>query len=131
MKGKDEYELLLVLSTKGEKCMDTYTEKELQEMDAETRAEEREAHRRVLNCIADAERILASDDASAKLKDLASKFLVQARQVAEIQQASMGGGNLDKYRYVLVPSCQAMVRLLDELNEELENMATRGTEFLI
>ena len=107
--------------------MDTYKEKELQQMEAETRAEECEVHRRVLNWISDAERILASDDASAKLKDLASKFLVQARQVAEIQQASMGGGNLDKYRYVLVPSCQAMVRLLDELNEELEN--TDGFEF--
>ena len=107
--------------------MDTYTEKELQEMDAETRAEEREVHRRVLNWIFDAERILASDDAPAKLKDIAAKFLVQARQVAEIQQASMAGGDLDKYRHVLVPSCQAMVRLLDELNEELEN--TDGFEF--
>ena len=107
--------------------MDTYTKKEPQQMDAETRAEEREAHRRVLSCIADAERILASDDALEKLRDLAAKFLVPARQVAEIQQASMAGGDLDKYRYVLVPSCQAMVRLLDELNEELEN--TDGFEF--
>ena len=107
--------------------MDTYKEKELQQMDAETRAEERETHRRVLSRIADAERILATDDAPAKLKDLASKFLVQSRQVAEIQQARMEGGNLDKYRHVLVPSCQVMVRLLDELNEELEN--TDGFEF--
>ena len=107
--------------------MDTYTEKEPQQMDAETRAEEREVHRRVLSGIADAERILASDDALEKLRDLAAKFLVPARQVAEIQQASMTGGDLDKYRYVLVPSCQAMVRLLDELNEELEN--TDGFEF--
>jgi len=101
--------------------MDTYTEKELQQMDAEARAEGREVHRKVQNWIADAERILASDKATEELKDLAAKFLVQARQVAAIRRMDVNDMDGDKYGHILVSSCQEMVRLLGEINEAIEN----------